>query len=569
MTHFTEYRGIEGINYFDQDRGLQLLLRDWLPEVLREEIFASLQNCAGHVTDHWFMLAQEGNRPEQLPRIVNFDRVGNRVDGIDFGPHTRQLRRDVAQETGLFTRTRNDLHHFALIYFLAHNGEASLTCPISCTDGLIRAIVAKGSEYLKATYLEPLCSAHTPFAGAQFVTERVGGSDVGAIEMEARPNEDGTWSLTGDKWFCSNPDEFFAVAARPTGAPAGTDGVALFMVPRVLPDGTQNRIVYHRLKDKLGTRSLPTAELVFDGATGWLIGDAHDGFKTLMHYVLNTSRIHNAVNASGFLRRAFLEGRNYARQRTAFGQTIENYPLVQETLVTLLERVWRYRLLTFKLISLVDEHGLSPADTDQSMWQRFLVNLAKYRTAENLTASIHDATMLFGGNGIVEDFTILPRLVRDAMIIETWEGAHNTLCLQILRDAARSTLFDRWQAEIQRVLDLWPVDFLAQTKARFISVLAQVKAVLDQKANRDRQWVAVHARRMVDSLGSLLEVAWMVELAVTHREADATPAVLAAVAVRDVFASEDRFESLLPETLWPHVTTLIDETPFQMDVSNI
>ena len=130
-----------------------------------------------------------------------------------------------------------------MVYLLAHNGEASVNCGFSCTDGLIRALEARGSEFLRETYVPLLRSVETPLAAAQFVTEQDGGSDVGAIKAEARPNPDGTWSITGEKWFCSNPDEYFLVAARPSGAPAGTAGVAIFLVPRLLPEDNSTNFV--------------------------------------------------------------------------------------------------------------------------------------------------------------------------------------------------------------------------------------------------------------------------------------------------------------------------------------
>jgi acyl-CoA dehydrogenase len=250
----------------------------------------------------------------------------------------------------------------------------------------------------------------------------------------------------------------------------------------------------------------------FNGATGYVIGEARDGFKLLMNYVINVSRLHNAANACGFLHRAFLEARNYARQREAFGAPLVNAPLIQEALIGMLEKLWRYRLLTFKLAAMIDEHGLVPADADQAMWQRFLVNLAKYRTGATLTASIHDAIMVLGGNGIVEDFTILPRLLRDAMIIETWEGPHNTLCLQIMRDAAKSNLIERWRAEINNSLERWPTDFLSSTRSRFEEIFTQTLAALSPERLKDRKWAATHARRVVDQLGDLLEFAWLIEL---------------------------------------------------------
>ena len=422
-----------------------------LSEEEREPVFNSLHHCARLVAGRWNDLAREASRFEHRPKIVKFDRVGVPVEQVDLGSLTRHLRREVA-EFGVLTNARSEVHKFAMVYLLAHNGEASLNCGLSCTDGLIRAIEACGSEFLRETYLPLLLSVDTPLAGAQFVTEQEGGSDIGAIEAQAKPNEDGSWSITGEKWFCSNPDEYFLVAARYTDTRPGTAGVAIFLVPRVLPDGELNKISFRRLKDKLGTQSLPTAEIDFNQAIAWAIGDPAAGFKTLMNYVINTSRVHNAANACGILHRAFLEARNYARQRDAFGGAIVNYPLVQQTLISLLERCWRYRVLTFKLVSMIDEHGLWPADPGQSMWQRFVINLAKYRSASTLTDSVREAILVLGANGIVEDFTILPRLLRDAMIIETWEGAHNTLCLQIVRDAAKSDLIDRWRAEINGTL---------------------------------------------------------------------------------------------------------------------
>src|SRR5947207_8050697 len=383
MGRLREFQGIEGQDFFEMDRGFQSLLKDLVPEDECAPVFDSLHRCARLVAGPWNDLAREASRHENLPRIVKYDRVGGPVEQVDFGPLTRQLRREVA-EFGALAGARSDVHKFAMVYLLAHNGEASVNCGFSCTDGLIRALEARGSEFLRDTYLPLLLSVETPLAGAQFVTEQDGGSDVGAIKAEARSNPDGTWSITGEKWFCSNPDEYFLVAARPNGAPSGTAGVAIFLVPRVLPGGELNKISFKRLKDKLGTQSLPTAELDFNQAIAWVIGDPADGFKTLMHYVINTSRIHNAANACGFLHRAFLEARNYARQRDAFGGAIINYPLVQETLISLLERCWRYRVLTFKLVSMIDEHGLCPTDPSQSMWQRFLINLAKYRSASSL-----------------------------------------------------------------------------------------------------------------------------------------------------------------------------------------
>ena len=568
MPRLRDFQGIEGQDFFEMDLGFQSLLKDLLPEEEHSPVFNSLHHCARLVAGRWNDLAREASTREHLPRIVKFDRVGGPVEQVDFGSLTRHLRREVA-EFGVLTDVRSEVHKFAMVYLLAHNGEASVNCGLSCTDGLIRAVEARGSEFLRETYLPLMLSVDTPLAGAQFVTEQDGGSDVGAIETEAKPNPDGTWSITGEKWFCSNPDEYFLVAARPAGAPPGTAGVAIFFVPRVLPDGQINNISFKRLKDKLGTQSLPTAEMDFNQATGWAIGEPADGFKTLMNYVINTSRVHNAANACGILHRAFLEARNYARQRNAFGRAIINYPLVQETLVSLLERCWRYRVLTFKLVSMIDEHGLSPAGPSQSMWQRFLINLAKYRSASTLTASVHDAIMTLGANGIVEDFTILPRLLRDAMIIETWEGTHNTLCLQIVRDAVKSDLIERWRDEISGTLGEWPRGFLSQTRARFEQTLRQTLDELSADRLAHREWAATHARQLVDRLGSLLELAWMASTALRSVSEDSTPALLTVASAHFLLPSLNVFDESGFGATAPHWAGLIDETPVTASLDHL
>ncbi len=566
MTRLKEFQGIEGADFFELDRGFQTILGGLLPGHEKDSIFLSLHECARLVSGPWNDLAREGSRAENLPKIIKYDRVGNRVERVDFGPYARRLRREVA-EFGLLTNRQSELHKFAIIYLLSHNGEASLTCGISCTDGLIRAIEACGSEFLRETYLPRLRSIETPFAGAQFVTEQSGGSDVGAIEAEAEVGDDG-WKITGEKWFCSNPDEFYLVAARVARSEPGTKGVAVFHVPRVLPDGSLNSISFKRLKNKLGTQSLPTAEIDFEGATGYPIGDTGKGFKTLMNYVINASRVHNSTGSCGLLHRAFLEARNYARQREAFGGALITYPLIQETLVALLEKSWRYRLLTFKLIALIDEHGIAPRDADQMMWQRFLLNLAKYRTAATLARSIQEAIMVLGANGIVEDFTILPRLLRDALILETWEGPHNTLCLQIMRDAARSELPGRWVAEIQAALEAWPQDFLSFTRAGFEQVFNQTKELFTHERIQNTAWASTHARRVVDRLGALLEIAWMANLAARHSN-DATAALLTSVAGYNLLPLENAFEHPALGVLARDGVSLIEEQAIQSDVNRL
>jgi len=235
----------------------------------------------------------------------------------------------------------------------------------------------------------------------------------------------------------------------------------------------------------------------------------------------------------------------------------------------MLETLWRNRLLTFKTVALLDRNGLVPEDEGQAMWQRFLINLAKYRTASSLTNQLKEAILICGANGVVEDFSVLPRLMRDSMVIETWEGPHNTLCLQILRDATRSDLLDRWHAEVARALDHWPKWFLSLTRTR----IDQAKLELEDAAPFDRlydtEWAAANARRLVDRLGTLLELAWMGELASQMLDRSAALALLTSFARFRLLPTDRLFNHPVLDELLENAEALIDETPFMADCGQI
>ena len=219
----------------------------------------------------------------------------------------------------------------SLFYLLAHAGEGGHACPVVCTAGLVRALKAHGSDELRERFLPPLIETDYDQAqrGAQFLTERHGGSDVGANRVEAIPDGAG-WRLHGEKWFCSVADaDQFLVTARPRGAPEGTRGIGCFLVPR---SGGGFRI--RRLKDKLGTRALATGEIEFDGAPAYALGPLEDGFRTAVG-VLNTSRWLNALGSAGLMRRATIVASEFAREREAFGRVISDYPLVRENLAVM------------------------------------------------------------------------------------------------------------------------------------------------------------------------------------------------------------------------------------------
>jgi len=369
----------------------------------------------------------------------------------------------------------------SLFYALAHAGEGGHACPVVCTAGLVRALRTTASDELRERFLPPLLETDYDRAqrGAQFLTERHGGSDVGANRVEAVPDGE-VWRLHGEKWFCSVADaDQFIVTARPRGAPPWTDGIGCFLVPREAGGFT-----LRRLKDKLGTRALATGEIEFDGAAAYPLGPLEDGFKTVVS-VLNTSRWLNALGSTGLMRRAYLVAAVFARERTAFGRSISEFPLVRENLAVMKAESSGSLASTLVLTELVDRIDRGEASDEDVSWHRLLVNANKFVTAQTATGVVRRGIEALGGNGTIEDFSPLPRLYRDAIVFESWEGTHNVLCAQVLRDLAR----------------LDAVDLAVERVGASGDLAARLRRSVDDPA-----FGALHGRRQLDQLIRALQV---------------------------------------------------------------
>jgi acyl-CoA dehydrogenase len=369
----------------------------------------------------------------------------------------------------------------ALFYLLAQAGEGGHACPVVCTAGLVRALRTGASDELRERFLPPLLETDYDRAerGAQFLTERHGGSDVGANRVEALP-DDGSWRLHGEKWFCSVADaDQFVVTARPQGAPEGTRGIGCFLVPR---EGGGFRI--RRLKDKLGTRALATGEIEFEGAVAYPLGSLEEGFKTAVG-VLNTSRWLNAVGSSGLMRRAYDVASAFARDRTAFGQPIVEFPLVREHLAVMKAEADGALASTTELTELVAGIDDGSASEEDVVWHRVLVNANKMVTSLAATRAVRRGIEVLGGNGTIEDFSPLPRLWRDAIVFESWEGTHNVLCAQVLRDLTR----------------MGAVDLVAERAGASEELAARLR-----RSVAEPEWGALHGRRQLDEFVRSLQV---------------------------------------------------------------
>ncbi|MDA8281472.1 MAG: acyl-CoA dehydrogenase family protein [Actinomycetota bacterium] len=427
----------------------------------------------------------------------------------------------------------------ALFYLLSHAGEGGHGCPMVCTVGLARALAHRGSAELRDRYLGRLVDPgyDRAWRGSQFLTEVQGGSDVGANTTRAVPDPQhpGAYRLTGEKWFCSVADaDLFAVTARPDGAGPGTRGLGCFLVPRTL-DGTEepNGFRIRRLKDKLGTRALASAEIDFDGALGWPIGPVDEGFHVAVDELLNTSRWLNAVGSTGIMRRAVLEATSFARHRRAFGQPIGAFPIVREQLALMKVEELAALSSTMLLTGVIERIDAGDASTEERAVHRLLVNANKYVTSIAASDVVHRGIEVLGGNGTIEDFSPLPRLYRDAIVFESWEGTHNVLCAQVRRDCSRLGLLgpvvDRVRGELARAGEAAGAavrDALARTEARIQEDLDRDRTPEDVAAG------AAHFRRNLDRLTRTLQAASLLAEAAAAEAAGAGAAPAEAAAAR-------------------------------------
>lgn len=317
---------------------------------------------------------------------------------------------------------------FAMGYLLAQ-ADISLHCPATLTGAVAYVLGRLAPPALRDRYLPDLIRQDgRAWTGATWATERQGGSDMGAATTTARVAGDGV-ELTGLKWFCSNAVADIAlVTARPEGAPPGSKGLGLYLLPRLLPDGSPNRYRIRRLKDKLGTRGLPTGEIELCGAYAQEVAPPPQGFKMMMD-ALEFSRVHNAMAAAGVQRRAFTEALAYAESRQAFGAALAAFPMMRGLLLDMLVELEAGVALAFEAARSFD---LAARDPAARPWLRTVTALAKYRTAEQAVWAASRAIEVFGGIGYTEEF-VTARLLRDAQVLTVWEGPANIQALELLR----------------------------------------------------------------------------------------------------------------------------------------
>lgn len=426
-------------NPLGSDHALQNLLRCYLTTEAQAWATPRLQAMAeaAEQLDEWSDLANKNP-----PRLHCRDRLGQRIDRLEFHPAYRELQK-FAYSQGIIAayydpEVRRRLGpgleavKFAQGYLFSQ-AEQGLYCPICMTDGTAYLIEKFGSPAQQQQFLPRLTSLDPErvWEGAMFLTEKAGGSDVGATETRALSDEDGH-RLYGEKWFCSNAGaEVAMVLARPEHAPAGTAGLGLFIMRRHQADGSLNQLRLERLKDKLGTRSMPTGEYLLEGSRAEALGDLSRGFLQMTE-MLNLSRLYNATASTAIMRRVLSESLRYTNVRHSFGRALRSYPMVRQTLVDMMLDQESALHLLFHLYHCRALANLGQASSEQLQQMRMLTPLAKLVTGRQAVKAASEALELHGGNGYIEDWP-LARFFRDAQVLPIWEGTTNILALDCLR----------------------------------------------------------------------------------------------------------------------------------------
>ncbi len=428
-------------SFYKNDETLQKILK----EHLSENFFAYAENrlskfgeqCANEIDERARHTDREGE-----PQLNKYNAYGEDISEIWVNEGYKKTVEETYNEgiVGYVHKNIPELNHkgnytysFAQGYILSQ-AEPGFYCPVTLTLATAFLLDHYGDETVKERFLPNVCATgeRMLFEGATFLTERQGGSDVGANETVAIKNGD-TYEIYGEKYFASNAGMagVAMVLARMEGSEAGSKGLSLFAVPWRNEDDSLNQIKIRRLKDKLGVKAVPSGEVEFHGAKAYLVGDAKKGFYYMME-ALNLSRVSNAIASVGIMKRAYDEAFDYATRRNAFGEKLTSYPMVQDTLMRLKAKLHVETATIFDMIQLYEKVTSSEATDEEVILNRLNIAMIKKETADQAIHFAHEAIEMHGGNGYIEDF-VTPRLLRDAQVLSVWEGTANILGLEVVR----------------------------------------------------------------------------------------------------------------------------------------
>lgn len=477
-----------GINLYRADGDAAALFGHYLPRSLfhhLEPTFDRLGGLAGGRLDELAGLADHNP-----PTLSVRRRTGQDCNVVEKHPAYVEMERLAFSELGLAAMSHRGgvlgwnepmppAAKYALTYLFVQ-AEFGLMCPVSMTDSLTRTLRRYGDPKLVSRFLDRLTTLEFDelAQGAMFMTEQGAGSDVSATATVAALQPDGTWTLTGDKWFCSNADADFAMVLARSEQVAGMKGISLFLLPKAKADGRPNDYRILRLKDKLGTRSMASGEIRLDGAEAYLVGERGRGFNQMADMV-NNSRLSNGVRAAGLMRRAVTEALFIARHRQAFGKRLIELPLMRRQLAKMMVSAEQARTMMFLTADALDR--ANQGDATGAKLARIMTPLIKFRACRDARRVTGDAMEVRGGCGYIEEWSDA-RLVRDAHLGSIWEGTSNIVALDVSRAIARDDALPALKAHNEELLAAAKLD--AETLALFAGTLERTCAFAADVAAR-------------------------------------------------------------------------------------
>ncbi|BBM84728.1 acyl-CoA dehydrogenase family protein [Candidatus Uabimicrobium amorphum] len=510
-------------NFFQQPPQLKnqftcdMLLQNYLQWKLPKEMYASIHDdllqFGNRVVNDILHLGEEAENTE--PTHIAYDSWGKRIDEIRVSHAWKELKNISATEGLVAIGYERDYQNYSRLYqfaklYLFHPSSAFFTCPLAMTDGAARVLEIYGEDdFLRGAFANLTSRDPQKFwTSGQWMTERRGGSDVSQTATTAIRKEGKLYNLEGTKWFTSATTSEMALTLARVDEVTGSKGLSLFMIE--LRDGEQKlqNIEVHRLKDKLGTKALPTAELSLHQTPAQMVGDLGHGVRKIAS-MLNITRLYNSITALGHMRRCLALAIDYAGKRKAFGKYLIDHPLHYRTLCELQTEFTGCFHLIFFLIELLGKSETNTATAEEDKLLRTLTPIAKLYSAKKAIAISSETLELFGGAGYIED-TGLPRFLRDAQVYSIWEGTTNILSLDVLRAVDKEQSFPLWCKWIQGKLTT------AENAPSSIS--ESMQKLIKFVSSAERETLEVEARQLAYSIARITMATLMVEYAKVHPE---------------------------------------------------
>ena len=504
-------------NQYEDDR----VLRSYLSRVLPKDVFRDVEESLAEMGRlsgaelYEFQLADRLNEPT----LTQWDAWGNRIDKVELTPLWRLAERIAAEHGVVATAyeqkhgSHSRVHQCALAYLFTPSTDI-YSCPLAMTDGAARTLISSGNQMLIDRAVPHLTTRDPDefWTAGQWMTELTGGSDVGLSETVAKqdPNDSQSFRLYGRKWFTSAVSSQIALTlARPEGNPPGGRGLALFYIETRDEHGRPRNIEINRLKDKLGTRKVPTAELDLSGTPAQLVKGTTDGVRNITP-LLNITRLWNGISAVALMRRGLALAYDYAEKRVAFSAPLSEKPLHLDTLSGLQAEAEAAFHLAFYVAELTGRSETNEISDEDSLLLRLLTPVMKLTTGKQAVMVASEVLESFGGAGYVED-TGLPVLLRDSQVLPIWEGTTNVLALDTLRALHGDDSLLQFELAVLHCLDNVRDSNLAHAANVVRSSLDHATSWLADAKRLGQPALEAGARRFSLTLGRTMELALLIK----------------------------------------------------------